>query len=102
MRPEVLEFISVAPLPLESAEPAEIARAETLLGAITAPVSDEEAELLVQCFGEDECFGLAWSLVHLVETAPTFEVAEPLEGGDHPWMIVLYQRVLNARAQIRN
>lgn len=102
MRPEVLEFISVAPLPFESAEPAEIARAETLLDAITAPVSDEEAELLVQCFGEDECFGLAWSLVHLVETAPTFEVTEPPEEGDHLWMTVLYQRVLNARAQIRN
>ena len=34
------------------------------------PVTDDEAALLIRCFGPDDCFGLAWTLLHLIETAP--------------------------------
>jgi hypothetical protein len=45
---------------------ADLEQRERLLHAIARPVSDEEAQLLVTCFGNDNCFGLAWTLLHLV------------------------------------
>lgn len=98
MRPEVLAFVALAPLPSETADSQEIERIEVALHAINAPVSDEEAELLVQCFGDDDCFGLAWTLLHLVETALAFEVDGHTTDSDNPWIALLHQRVLNARA----
>ncbi len=44
----------------------------TMLKMITAPVTDEEALALYESFGPDECFGVAWTLLHLTETAPNY------------------------------
>jgi hypothetical protein len=36
---------------------------------------------LIDYFGIDNCYGLAWTLMHLVETAPTFRISvEPPTG----------------------
>jgi hypothetical protein len=35
-------------------------------------VSGEEAGALARLFGPDDCFGLAWTLVHLIESAPEY------------------------------
>ena len=71
IRPEVREFVALGPLP-ESAAATEdgLERQGAFLKRIDAPVSDDEAELLATRFGPDDCFGLAWSLLHLIETAP--------------------------------
>ena len=55
------------PRPIAGDEPEQMERYQS----VKPPVTDEEAEELVECFGPDDCFGLAWSLVHLVETSPT-------------------------------
>ena len=69
VRPEVEAFVALGALPNEqSDEPLEVFQER--LEKITEPVSDEEAELLVGMFGPDGCFGLAWTLLHLIETAP--------------------------------
>ena len=47
-----------------------MARHEKLLSALSPPVSREEARELVKLFGSDDCFGLAWTLLHLIETTP--------------------------------
>jgi hypothetical protein len=90
IRDEVREFHRFGPLPSEQdeAEDADerIQEAERLLHSIEPPLTDDEARLLVGSFGEDNCFGLAWTLLHLIETAPSPMVtAEPPEGSN-PWV----------------
>ena len=64
------EFVRLGPLPDSSASEEIIAKHQSLLTQIKKPVTDEEAEALVKCFGPDDCYGLAWTLLHLVESAP--------------------------------
>ena len=65
---------------------------EQSLRAVRWPVSDEEARLLAQEFGEDECFGLAWRLLQLVETAPTPVPSVEPAGTANEWVRLLWQR----------
>lgn len=71
IRREVQDFVNMGPLPPSSlAQEHDIDHRAELLERIAPPVTQEEAESLVKCFGEDECFGLAWTLLHLIETSP--------------------------------
>ena len=71
MRAEVEQLVSLGPLPAESiAEPAQLDELQRRLEAISKPVVAQEVEVLLTLFGPDDtCFGLAWTLLHLVETA---------------------------------
>ncbi|MFJ9648910.1 hypothetical protein [Streptomyces sp. NPDC101206] len=70
MRPEVQTLVADGPLPDWDASEEEIDRRERQLTAISRPVTSEEAAALATCFGLDDCYGVAWTLVHLIETAP--------------------------------
>ncbi len=70
IRKSVEDFVKLGPLPNSSAAEDIIARHQIHLQRIKQPVSDEEASLLIRCFGTDECYGLAWTLLHLIESAP--------------------------------
>ncbi|MFD7686714.1 hypothetical protein [Streptomyces sp. NPDC059781] len=71
MRPEVSAFVADGPLPdEETGEEAEIDRRARQLEAMTRPLGLAEAEALAGCFGPDDCYGLAWTMAHLIETAP--------------------------------
>jgi hypothetical protein len=92
-RAEVLSFAGSGPLPSSSATESAIRERESQLAAIQAPVSDEEAALLAQCFGPDDCYGLAWALVHLIETAPggTPIKTQP-PSSENEWIHLLWNR----------
>ncbi|MEU4153276.1 hypothetical protein [Streptomyces sp. NPDC026659] len=82
IRPEVADFTALGRLPSEDGTPDEaleeaVERAGVLLGLIERPVTDEEARALADCFGDDECFGVAWVLLHLIETAPRAREEQP-------------------------
>lgn len=71
MRNSVKDFIKLGPLPESSATTAEdLDKRVAALKAISAPITDEESLTLAESFGPDECFGVAWTLLHLIETAP--------------------------------
>jgi hypothetical protein len=98
MRQAVVDLVALGALPSErSADPVVIQRYETLIRSIQAPVTDEEATALVGLFGADDCFGLAWSLVHLIETAPRWPISECLQNVDSEWVRHLRQSAENAR-----
>ena len=103
VRDAVREFARLGPLPAEddSSEDAErkIDEAERGLLAITRPVTDDEAALLVRCFGPDNCFGLAWTLLHLVETAPSLPVSSPPPEDANPWLRRLWRRYLTTQPE---
>lgn len=40
------------------------------IDVVTRPLTEEEAVALLVCFGPDDAFGLAWTLLHLIEATP--------------------------------
>jgi hypothetical protein len=81
MRQEVIELGKPGPLPSpDDADVALLKRFQTLIESIRKPVTDDEARVLVRSFGSDDCYGLVWPLVHLIETATGWPLADCLEG----------------------
>ena len=75
MRQAVLELGKLGPLPPSDQAVREnlqdlVEKYEKLIMSIEKPITDEEARVLVKVFGPDDCFGLVWPLVHLIESAP--------------------------------
>ncbi|QES52756.1 hypothetical protein DEJ50_29925 [Streptomyces venezuelae] len=103
MREQVREFVRLGcPLPSERDNSEEGDEAfdemEQALHAIEKPVTDEEARLLVACFGDDDCFGLAWTLLHLVESAPSPVVTSQPPDDANAWISRLWMRYQNSMA----
>jgi hypothetical protein len=99
IRQSVAAFLAFGPLPDEDQPVEAIQRAEELLERIDPPVTDEEATALLRGFGPDDCYGLAWTLLHLIETAPSAMTAHYPSDSDNPWIELLRRRVENARSQ---
>jgi hypothetical protein len=100
IRPEVRELVALGALPAEDvAEQQDLEHRERLVRAITRPVTDDEARALLAVFGPDGCYGVAWSLLHLVETAPGWPLEDALrdDRGGNEWILLLRQRVANSR-----
>jgi len=68
---------------------------QKLFEDILPPISPEEAASLATLFPstDDDCFGLAWSLLHLIESCPEWPIQEVLENGSGPWIDRLRRRL---------
>lgn len=91
MREEVEALLALGPLPTEN-DARSVAPFEDALHAIQSPLSDDEAKALLALFGPDDCFGLAWTLLHLIETSPTPFPQERPDQNANPWHQLLYAR----------
>jgi hypothetical protein len=91
LRKEVLELARLGILPNNRAGEALVSKYEILLASITPPITNDEARVLVKLFGTDDGFGLAWTLLHLVESAPDWPIKECLEG-ENKWVKLLCVR----------
>lgn len=49
---------------------------------------------MVSLFGQDSCFGLAWSLLHLIETSPNWPLADVLSNCSNEWAVRLHERAV--------
>lgn len=96
MRPEVLAFVADGPLPDWDADEDEITRRCDQLEAITKPVTAQEAKALTGRFGPDDCYGVAWTLLHLIETGPNPVLTTRPARDDNEWHRTLYLRAVNA------
>ncbi|WP_078616888.1 hypothetical protein [Streptomyces sp. 351MFTsu5.1] len=93
MRPEVQAFVAGGPLPDRDADEEEIDRRVKQLEAISGPVTSDEAHALAGCFGPDDCYGVAWSLLHLIATSPGPVPPVPPPGtASGEWHRTLYNR----------
>jgi hypothetical protein len=95
MRHEVNALLALGPFP--SSSDASVQHLEALENALTRmpkSVTDDEACALVKLFGPDECFGLAWTLLHLIETAPGWALQEALHDTSNEWVARLRERAL--------
>ena len=103
VRDEVRRFVDLGPLPPQDDGEDEagdlvLEALEEALLAIEKPVTDEEAELLITAFGPDDCYGMAWTLLHLVETSPMpYPLTEPLADANQ-WHRRLWRRAQNTLA----
>ena len=66
---------------------------EDLLRRIAPPLTDDEARLLVTIFGPDDYFGAAWTVLHLVESAPGWPLYDCLANVSNEWIARLQKRV---------
>ncbi|MER7537403.1 hypothetical protein ABTX77_21830 [Streptomyces sp. NPDC097704] len=95
MRREVQTFVADGPLPDWDSSEEEIDRRYDQLCAIVRPVTGEEAKALVSCFGPDDCYGVAWTLLHLIETGPNPVLATDPGPEANEWHQRLYLRAVN-------
>jgi len=99
VRPEAEKLVELGPLPDEEmATVEELKQCEALLHLIERLVTAEEAKALVGLFGPDGCYGLTWSLLHLIETAPGWLLWECLpQDSENEWIQRLRLRLENVR-----
>ena len=89
----VAVLASLGPMPAaEQASDHIIGKWESALLSVKTPISSNDAKVLVGLFGTDDCFGLAWTLIHALETAPEWPMWDllPASGGD--WIQLLRDR----------
>ncbi|MDQ0941766.1 hypothetical protein [Streptomyces sp. V1I1] len=95
MRPEVQAFVADGPLPDWDASEEETDRRVRQLEAISRPVTAKEAKALVACFGPDDCYGVAWTLLHLIETGPNPGLTTKPAPDANEWHDRLWRRAVN-------
>jgi hypothetical protein len=75
MQPAVERLVQIGPLPGSSVATVQVLQeVEALLAKVQTPIADDEARAMVRLFGPDDCFGLAWSLLYLIETSPGWPI----------------------------
>lgn len=98
----VHRLTQLGPLPSsDTADEAELTVYEELLAQLTKPISDEDAKALITLFGPDDCFGLAWSLVHLIESSPGWPLMECLNDPKNEWIARLRETALRGPSNSR-
>ena len=98
MQDPILKLVQLGPLPSSDlASDALLQKVEGLLSSVQKPIADDEAAALARLLGPDDCFGLGWTLVHLIETAPGWPIEAALEGLSGEWAELLRQRIPPSR-----
>lgn len=103
IRPEIEELERLGPLPADDDDDPGIDRklfdVEHLLAAVDPPVTVEEGRVLAALFPRDggTCYGLAWSLLHLIETLDADDLGAVVTGvNSAQWRKMFEQRLENA------
>lgn len=93
IRPEVAALVAAGPLPSEDdATVEQLERIERLLDGIAEPISDDEALAMLDVFGPDGCYGMAWTVLHLIEKAPGVYTNSYSTNAQNEWVQLLEQR----------
>jgi len=93
IRPEVQLLVGMGPMLDEDSEDLVwFEQFQQVVEKISAPVTDDEATMLLNIFGPDGCFGLAWAVVHLIETAPGWPIVDALISATGIWADELRDR----------
>ena len=93
IRIEIQNLVELGAFPSSTQVKMEIiAQQENILRSIKPPITNEEAKQLVKIFGPDDYFGLAWTVLHLVESAPGWPIKECLLDNKNEWAIRLLLR----------
>ena len=97
MRTEIIQLEQLGQLPPEREVTLDRLKVyEKLLHLIGSSVSNDEARVIAKLFGQnhDSCFGIAWRLIHLIETAPDWPLKDCLKNPSNVWINVLRGRAI--------
>jgi len=74
-----------------------MARAVTLLDAVTHPVSPTEIQALLSLLPADgdPAQGLNWTILHIIEAAPSWPIWDFLRDDKHEWIETFRFRLKN-------
>lgn len=93
MQSAILALTKLGALPrCEDAHDDWLAKFQSYLLEIEQPVSNEDAAELAKLLGPDDCFGMAWTLVHAIETAPGWPLEEAISEANETWKNILRDR----------
>ncbi|MEO6938253.1 MAG: hypothetical protein ABI171_23195 [Collimonas sp.] len=100
VRKEIEEMKSLGALPSEDDANVELLKKyDNLYRAVSKPITDQEARVLIELFGPDGCFGLASSIMHLIESAPGWPLKDCLSILDNEWKVELRNRAVQGGYQ---
>lgn len=86
VREQVRKLTALGPFPASAgASPEKVFEYQRLIEQISRPLEDAEAKALLEVFGPDDFFGLAWTLLHLIETAPNSPVTARPPASANEW-----------------
>ncbi|HEY7382528.1 MAG TPA: hypothetical protein VH743_02575 [Beijerinckiaceae bacterium] len=92
----VMELAKLGSLPASAAcDIARLQAVQEIMRRIKRPISNDDARVLIGLFGPDDCFGLAWALLHLIETAPDWPLADCLDQPHNEWIDRLKKRAVS-------
>jgi hypothetical protein len=98
MQDAVRELVGLGPLPDNSCRDVEkLKRIQAAMARVAQPITDDDARALVHLFGPGDCFGAAWTLLHLIETAPTWPLEDCLLDETNEWIVLLHHRASRAQ-----
>ena len=106
VRSPVAELVSLGPVPgaaQQDTDPHAERReslGEELRRAGTA--SDDDARALVALLPPDDgdAYGVVWTLLHVIESAPGWPLEDVLGTGGGPWVQLLERRAANGSARV--
>jgi hypothetical protein len=86
LRKEVADLVALGRLPSEDDPASAFEKFEAALKTISRPVTSSEAEQLIQVFpdSDESAYGLAWTLLHLIETARVVPLPSSRPSGHWP------------------
>jgi hypothetical protein len=100
MRKQLADFVALGVLPSEkTATVNQMEKIEAMLASIEKPLSEEEAAALIPVLGDDNCFGVAKSVLQLIESTPGWPLPACLLNTSNKWVAMLIQRADSAKAQ---
>jgi hypothetical protein len=100
VRKQIGKLIALGPLPSEvAASVDQVLSYQLLIEQISPPLEDDEAKDLLGIFGPDDFFGLGWTLLHLIETAPNSPVTSMPSDSANEWVHRIWRREQRGRAR---
>ncbi len=100
MRHEVRRLVEIGPFPPEEeTTDDEVEQFERALLALPEPLTDPEAAALLSVFGGDDYYGLATTLVRVIETAPNLPPDITSRTHANRWIALLHERAERAASQ---
>ena len=98
VRDAIRQLVKAGPFPASrDATIEQVDLYESLIKQVTRPISLDEARALLRVFGPDDFFGVAWTVLHLIETTPLTSLEYPPEDISNEWIQFLWQRRRRAR-----
>lgn len=93
MQTIVEDLLKLGPLPSSAnADVSKLELFQSILASVDQPISDDDARALISLFGSDDCYGLCWTLLHIVETAPGWPIHDLLVSAENKWIDRLRER----------